>query len=95
MQKIKCVIVGDREVGKTSPLISYTTAQVSTVFDNYIITVMINGDPYALGLFNMSGQEDFDRLRQASWLLTDRCFPGLFLRRVPIVVQKCQRKVGT
>jgi small GTP-binding protein len=71
MQKIKCVIVGYREVGKTSLLISYMTTQVSTVFDNYIMTVMIDGDPYALGLFNMSGQEDFDRLRRLGYSQTD------------------------
>ena len=33
------------------------------VFDNYAVTVMIGGEPYTLGLFDTSGQQDYPRLR--------------------------------
>ena len=48
------------------------------MFDNYAVTVMVGGEPYTLGLFNTSGQEDYDRLRPFSYPQTDVfvvCFP--------------------
>ena len=40
-------------------------------FDNYAITVLVHGQPITLGLFDTSGQEDYDRLRPLSYPQTD------------------------
>ena len=77
MWTIKCVVVGDGAAEKTNLLISYTTGKipreyVPTVFDNYAVTVMIGGEKYPLGLFDIAGQEeDYDRLRSLSYPQTD------------------------
>ena len=76
MQTIKCVVVGDIDAGKTELITRFTTNKrpeeyVPTVFDNYAVTFMINGEPYTLGLFDTTNQEDYDRLRPLSYPQTD------------------------
>ena len=48
--------------GKTCLLMSYTLNKfpveyIPTLFDNYTVTVMIQDEPYTLGLFDTAGQE--------------------------------------
>jgi len=72
MQAIKCVVVGDARpaVDKTCLLITYTRKEypsvyIPTVFDNYSYYIT-DGKAINLWLYDTSGTEDFDRLRQVN-----------------------------
>ncbi|GAV53121.1 hypothetical protein ZYGR_0AI04030 [Zygosaccharomyces rouxii] len=85
MRPIKCVLVGDGAVGKTSLLISYTTNSfpqdyIPTVFDNYSTTIVLSegaagpdqeSQIFKLNLWDTAGQEEYDRLRPLSYPQTD------------------------
>jgi small GTP-binding protein len=74
--KIKCVIVGDSTVGKTSCLISYTTNTfpsefVPTTMDNHTARVMLDDEPAAVEIWDTNGTDGMDRLRPLSYPGTD------------------------
>lgn len=74
--KLKCVLVGDGSVGKTSLVVSYTTngyptEYVPTAFDNYNVVVNVDNQPIRLQLCDTAGQDDFDSLRPLCYPQTD------------------------
>ncbi|KAL5345896.1 hypothetical protein ACLOAV_008926 [Pseudogymnoascus australis] len=75
---VKCVVVGDNGVGKTSLLITYTTKKfpppevyLPRVFDNYSLAVRVGDKSYNLGLWDTYKEEEHDRLRRLSYPETD------------------------
>ncbi|CAG2167032.1 unnamed protein product [Oppiella nova] len=73
---VKCAIIGDCSVGKTSLLISYTTGSfntqyVPTIFDTYHKEVVCDGVLVDLELCDTAGLDDMRRLRSLTYLETD------------------------
>lgn len=63
-KSLKIVVVGDGYCGKTSLLMQYATDAfpqdyTPTVFDNFAKTIMFEGTPYALGLWDTAGQHEY------------------------------------
>ncbi|XP_001512714.1 rho-related GTP-binding protein RhoV [Ornithorhynchus anatinus] len=87
---IKCVLVGDGAVGKSSLIVSYTcngypACYRPTALDTFAVQVMVDGAPMRIELWDTAGQEEFDRLRSLCYPDTDvflACFsvvqPGSF-----------------
>ncbi|XP_076316714.1 cell division control protein 42 homolog [Tachypleus tridentatus] len=66
--QVKCVLIGDGAVGKTSLVVSYTidkypSEYVPTAFDNYSAVVTVDNLPVRLQLCDTAGQDDFNSLR--------------------------------
>ncbi|KAK6489595.1 ras-like protein family member Ua isoform X1 [Huso huso] len=78
-RKVKCVLIGDGAVGKTSLVVSYTTngypnEYIPTAFDNFAAVVAVDGRPVKLQLCDTAGQDEFDKLRPMCYTNT-----GIFL----------------
>ena len=86
MQNVKIVVVGDHDAGDGQPhkkilLQSYQQqvmpeGYIPTVFDNYSANIMLDvgggkKKPINLGLWDTTGQEDYERLRPISYPQTD------------------------
>ncbi|ESO86200.1 hypothetical protein LOTGIDRAFT_129708 [Lottia gigantea] len=75
-EALKCVVVGDGGVGKTSMLLKYVNGKfldgyLPTCFDNYNALVDVEGSQINLNLIDTAGQETYDRLRTLSYYDTD------------------------
>ena len=60
VKNVKCVVKGDKKVGKTSLLVRYTTNKFSsdyvpTVFENFNATANFNGHQVKLSLWDTAG----------------------------------------
>lgn len=76
MKHVKCVIIGDGAVGKTSMLASYVNnifseKYVPTVFENFDTSTICDDTPVLLSLWDTGGKADYDYLRPISYHNTD------------------------
>jgi small GTP-binding protein len=76
MKKIRCVLVGDGKVGKTSLLMTYTCNcwpgdYIPPVFEDYFSNVTIEDEVVQLQLCDTSGQQDYKKLRVLAYPQTD------------------------
>ncbi|GMS77865.1 hypothetical protein PENTCL1PPCAC_40 [Pristionchus entomophagus] len=69
---LKCVLVGDAEVGKTALAVAYSTngfptTYTPTAYDNYSVIVRVDKQPIRLQLCDTAGSESFTTLRPLSY----------------------------
>lgn len=70
---VKCVIVGDSKIGKTSLLKIYTkknfpTEPISEDFDNYFETLKIGDKNIYVQMWDTHSSEEYDELRPLSYI---------------------------
>ncbi|XP_053556852.1 rho-related GTP-binding protein RhoH [Bombina bombina] len=76
MNAVKCVLVGDTAVGKTSLLVRFTSEAFPdsyrpTVYENTGVEVFMDGIQISLGLWDTSGNEAFRNIRPISFQHAD------------------------
>ncbi|KAG8223923.1 hypothetical protein J437_LFUL003730 [Ladona fulva] len=69
---IKCVVVGQEDVGKTCLLVTYVNGEypaqnVPKVANNYNKTETVDGKAYEIELLDTAGPAEFDRFRPLSY----------------------------
>ena len=100
IQNIKCVVIGDGGVGKTSLLITYCCGEfpseyVPSVFDdNVSVPVSIAGESYNLGLWDTGGGGGLPQI-ETSLLPEHFRLPRLLLRGSACLLQECGGGVGS
>ena len=65
-QDMKCVLVGDKGVGKTSLLMTHHTGiypvdYIPEVYDMHNEVITVDGVSVTLGMWDTAGQSDYDR----------------------------------
>jgi GTPase SAR1 family protein len=92
---IKCMVVGDNSVEKTTLLIFGCNKSfqdcVPTVSDNYLYKCMWKNQKVNLGLWDTSGQEEYNILRPLSYPDTD-VFIVCFSAILPNSFEKAKKK---
>ncbi|KAH3867092.1 ras-related C3 botulinum toxin substrate 2-like [Dreissena polymorpha] len=76
MKPLKCVLVGDGNVGKTSLMKTYKDkcfpgAYLATMSDSINVTMQVDEKNYDLTVYDTAGQEAYDRLRPLTYPDTD------------------------
>jgi len=74
--EVKCVLVGDSAVGKTSLLLRFTSetfpdAYKPTVYENTGVDVHVDGLAISLGLWDTGGDDTFRQIRPMSYQQAD------------------------
>eukprot|EP01090_Pellita_catalonica_P005661 TRINITY_DN1588_c0_g1_i2.p1 TRINITY_DN1588_c0_g1~~TRINITY_DN1588_c0_g1_i2.p1 ORF type:complete len:201 (+),score=43.53 TRINITY_DN1588_c0_g1_i2:111-713(+) len=76
VQKLKLVVVGDNDVGKTSQLITYRKnafphCYLSSTCENFDMDVTVDEKPVTVSLWDCAGGEEYARLRPLAYPETD------------------------
>ncbi|KAH7099124.1 P-loop containing nucleoside triphosphate hydrolase protein [Auriculariales sp. MPI-PUGE-AT-0066] len=75
MTTIKCVVVGDSDVGKTCLIMTQANgtfpASPPRVVDGYAMTVFVGDTPYSLGFWDTASPEEYDPLRHLMYPQSD------------------------
>uniref|UniRef100_A0A3Q1F0X7 GTP-binding protein rhoA-like n=1 Tax=Acanthochromis polyacanthus TaxID=80966 RepID=A0A3Q1F0X7_9TELE len=105
LEFFKVVVVGDRDSGRTSLIITYTTGEYPESFlpktvDSTFANAVFEGQAFQLSILDTSGTEDYPRLRPLSYAYADvvlicydvmspSSFDNVFQRWYPEVKQIC------
>jgi Ras-related C3 botulinum toxin substrate 1 len=76
MQDVKCVVVGDQDIGKTCLLITYTSnafpqENVPPAMELWASTIPVKGKEITFRLWDTRGHQDFDHVRPLAYPQTD------------------------